>query len=204
MKNLVSWGASPNLLRFYNISIIQLEQEELYMEDVGEFWSLAGFKIKLTRRYSRYLYMYYLPSTLFVIVSWISFLIPPKVYPARVTLLITTTLVLVNIFNGVINNTASADDGLTALSVWIIATIFSVFSTFISYVIVLVYISLEDNREIRASQEYDDMVEQGIDKMNNIKSYTSGRYLIDYVMLSISILSFLTFSIIYYLNLQIK
>ena len=41
---------------------------------------------------------------LFVVVSWISFVVPPDVIPGRMALLITLFLVLVNIFNTVNNN----------------------------------------------------------------------------------------------------
>ena len=44
-------------------------------------------------------------SGLFVIVSWISFLIPMDVIPGRMALLVTLFLVLVNIFNTVTTNT---------------------------------------------------------------------------------------------------
>ena len=45
---------------------------------------------------------------LFVIVSWISFLIPMDVIPGRMALLVTLFLVLVNIFNTVTTNTPKA------------------------------------------------------------------------------------------------
>ena len=51
-----------------------------------------------------YIITYYLPSGLFVLVSWISFLIPPDIVPGRMALLITLFLVLVNIFNNVNTN----------------------------------------------------------------------------------------------------
>ena len=77
----------------------------------------------LTRYVSTYIITYYLPSGkqkptnvltdfkanvflgLFVIVSWISFLIPMDVIPGRMGLLVTLFLVLVNIFNTVTTNT---------------------------------------------------------------------------------------------------
>ena len=43
-------------------------------------------------------------SGLFVVVSWISFVVPPDVIPGRMALLITLFLVLVNIFNNVTTN----------------------------------------------------------------------------------------------------
>ena len=39
-----------------------------------------------------------------ILVSWISFLIPPDIVPGRMTLLITVFLVLVNIFNTITTN----------------------------------------------------------------------------------------------------
>jgi hypothetical protein len=58
---------------------------------------LMHFRNKL-----KYISLYYLPSGLFVVVSWVSFLIPPEIVAGRMSLLITLFLVLVNIF-GIIN-----------------------------------------------------------------------------------------------------
>ena len=49
------------------------------------------------------------PLGLFVVVSWISFVVPPDVIPGRMALLITLFLVLVNIFNTVTTNTPKAE-----------------------------------------------------------------------------------------------
>ena len=54
--------------------------------------------MKLKRHILKYLIIYYLPSGLFVVVSWVSFLIPPDVVPGRMAMLITLFLVLTNIF----------------------------------------------------------------------------------------------------------
>jgi hypothetical protein len=35
--------------------------------------------MRLSRHVLKYLYIYYLPSGLFVVVSWVGFLIPPEV-----------------------------------------------------------------------------------------------------------------------------
>ena len=62
---------------------------------------MAGFELTLQRKVSHYIITYYLPSGMFVIVSWISFLVPPEIVPGRMTLLVTVFLVLVNIFNSI-------------------------------------------------------------------------------------------------------
>ena len=64
-------------------------------------------------------YIYYLPSTLFVITSWVSFLIPPEVVPGRMALLVTLFLVLINIFNNV-TNVSPNTEGMTAISSWML------------------------------------------------------------------------------------
>ena len=51
--------------------------------------------------------VYYIPSGLFVVVSWTSFIIPPNVVAGRMGLLITVLLCLVNIFNVVNNHSPS-------------------------------------------------------------------------------------------------
>ena len=75
-------------------------------------YSVAGFELTLRRKVSHYIITYYLPSGMFVIVSWISFLVPPEIVPGRMTLLVTVFLVLVNIFNTITTNIPKAE-GLT-------------------------------------------------------------------------------------------
>ncbi len=116
----------------YDIEIRTLrEEDQVFLGDasIGNF-SLAGFEMVLHRYVSTYIITYYLPSGLFVIVSWISFLIPMDVIPGRMALLVTLFLVLVNIFNTVTTNTPKAE-GLTAIEAWMLACILFVFGALI-------------------------------------------------------------------------
>ena len=115
----------------YEIEINRLSEKDslLIFEGLGNF-SLAGFELVLRRYVSTYIITYYLPSGLFVIVSWISFLIPMDVIPGRMALLVTLFLVLVNIFNNVTTNTPKAE-GLTAIEAWMLACILFVFGALI-------------------------------------------------------------------------
>ena len=54
---------------------------------------------------------------LFVVVSWISFLVNPEVIPGRMTLLVTIFLVLINIFNTIQTNSPKAE-GLTGIAIF--------------------------------------------------------------------------------------
>ena len=67
----------------YSIQIKELpEHQKNYVALTGNY-SVAGFVMTLQRKVSHYIITCYLPSGMFVIVSWISFLIPPDVVPGR-------------------------------------------------------------------------------------------------------------------------
>lgn len=121
----------------YEIKIEPLKDKDKVLDygSLGNF-SLSGFEMVLTRYVSTYIITYYLPSGLFVIVSWISFLIPMDVIPGRMALLVTLFLVLVNIFNTVTTNTPKAE-GLTAIEAWMLACILFVFGALIEYAAIL-------------------------------------------------------------------
>ena len=87
-------------------------------------WSLQVKYIRLGTL-SHYIITYYFPTGMFVIVSWISFLVPPESVPGRMTILVTVFLCLVNIFNSITNNPKA--DGLTAIEAFIIVCIIFVF-----------------------------------------------------------------------------
>ena len=93
-------------------------------------YSVTGFEMVLRRKVPPYLITWYLPSAMFVLVSWISLLIPPENVPGRMALLITVLLVLVNIFNTISTNMPKAER-LTAIETYIIACIFFVFAALI-------------------------------------------------------------------------
>ena len=50
--------------------------ERFYLPQETGNYSVAGFKLNMERKMTHYVITYYLPSGLFVVVSWASFLIP--------------------------------------------------------------------------------------------------------------------------------
>merc|ERR1719320_512615 len=121
----------------YDIQISPLEEDDkVFVGGPLGNYSLAGFEMILKRHVSHYIITYYLPSGLFVVVSWISFLIPMDVIPGRMALLVTLFLVLVNIFNNVTTNTPKAE-GLTAIEAWMLACILFVFGALVEYAAIL-------------------------------------------------------------------
>ena len=66
-------GKEDNTVLDYGVQLLDLgESEKLYVwVDVGNY-SLAGFQIRLERHSLKYIFNYYLPSGLFVVMSWVS------------------------------------------------------------------------------------------------------------------------------------
>merc|ERR1719166_740424 len=128
---------SRSIVLDYDIEILPLDEEDkVFVGGSLGNYSLAGFEMVLRRHVSHYIITYYLPSGLFVVVSWISFLIPPDIVPGRMALLITLFLVLVNIFNNINSNSPKAE-GLTAIEIWMLACILFVFGALIVYAAIL-------------------------------------------------------------------
>ncbi len=65
---------TPHPLLFFLLLFLRRPEQTHYMA-LGMNYSVAGFEMVLTRKISFYVVTYYLPSGLFVVVSWISFLV---------------------------------------------------------------------------------------------------------------------------------
>ena len=88
------------------------------------------------RKLTRVVAQVYIPTTIMVILSWFSFLIPPTSYPGRVGILVTLILVLINIMIMVIE-TSPTVSGICALIIWIIISL-----SMVRHVIWYLYIQL--------------------------------------------------------------
>lgn len=60
-----------------------------------------GVKIDLKRHLGYHLTQTYIPSIIFVIVAWLSFIVPSDIVPGRMVLCVTTLLTLTSMFNSV-------------------------------------------------------------------------------------------------------
>ena len=84
-KNEIRLGVSVVMICDHRIIITIIQGD---IDSMVEFYgvpqsswrySQTGFVFKLSRRWSRYIFIYYLPSALCVVTSWASFLINPQV-----------------------------------------------------------------------------------------------------------------------------
>ena len=168
---------------------------------------MAGFELTLRRKVSHYIITYYLPSGMFVIVSWISFLVPPDIVPGRMTLLVTVFLVLVNIFNTITTNIPKAE-GLTAIEAWVIVCVLFVFGALIEYAGLLLKMKLATTRKCPPSRE-PSMIMNGNrpDEKKILRSISRRRQKedmsharLDILFLLLFPLFFLIFNLIYWLS----
>jgi len=113
----------------------------------GEY-AACGFEVLLERKHEPLVYQVYIPCILFVTVSWISFIIDPKVVPGRMSLLVILFLVIINVFNNVkASAPAAASSRLNAIDRFIVTCIFSIFSAIIEYAVVLSILTLRPSKD---------------------------------------------------------
>ena len=105
---IYSYKMQPLNLIFYDISGIGNEPEPTYERNGFLISSTCvnqtdqqneiGIDFSLKRNINKYLFQYYLPSAIIVIVSQTSFFIPLSAIPGRIGLVVTQFLALTNIF----------------------------------------------------------------------------------------------------------
>jgi len=128
----------------YNIRFRELRKSRGVVRLHSGNYAACGFEVILQRKHEPLIYQVYIPCSLFVFVSWISFIIDPKIVPGRMSLLVILLLVLVNVFNSVRSNAPSSGlSKLNAIDTFIMTCIFMVFSTIVEYAIVLSIITFE-------------------------------------------------------------
>ena len=123
----------------------------------GQSFSTTGFKVILKRRFTPYIVSWYIPTSVLVVVSWISFCIPVDLVPGRMVKLIKFTYssiyiivvfsswqaLLVTVFLMLINisNSSHSQNPMTrylnALDIWLITCIIFVAMALFEYAILL-------------------------------------------------------------------
>ena len=103
---------------------------------IEENYALVGFTLTLKRVFIKHLLSYYFPSLILVAVSWTSFIIPPEVIPARMALLITVLLVLVNLLGTIIDKQPPSTFP-TSLVIWMSVCIVFASGALVAYGVLL-------------------------------------------------------------------
>jgi len=118
------------------ISIQPLSRSYSVVDLPSGHYAACGFQVNLQRKQMQYQIQVYLPSFMFVVTSWVSFLIKPEVVPGRMALLVTLFLVLINIFNSV-REQAPISSRLNAVDLYLVVCVFFVFSALMEYAAIL-------------------------------------------------------------------
>ena len=142
-------------VRGYIVDVRYLNGNETVVESRGgtdDFYSIVGLNIHLVSTYMKYVYIFFIPTSMFTFTSWVSFLLPPTSYPARTSLLVTVFLCQIGVFTAAINDTPDYDKGktlkrltiiliiigMTKLEIWCFGNIACTFLSLLSYVIILI------------------------------------------------------------------
>merc|ERR1719361_1449958 len=122
-------------------------------------YSAYGFEILLSRSLGPFILSVYLPSAMFVMMSWVSFFVPPDIVPARIVLLVTLCLVLINMFNSTTTR-IPVSNAVTAMEVWLLACMLLVFLSLVQYAVILRRIVLH-NRVIESWRKENEKAKEG-------------------------------------------
>ena len=154
-------------------------------------WEYCGFRIQLERIRTKYLAESYAPSCIFVILSWLSFIIKPDAIPGRIMLLLNIFLVLILLMNNAKESTPDVNR-INAIDVYIAACNIHVFFAILEY----------------ASTLTTDVKDASSVQKESTSSFVSIRYIsillfhrLDWISLIIFPFSFMIFNIYYWNNL---
>ena len=78
-------GRTNVLLEYMRVVPLQSTDDIFTWRDIGNY-SISGFRIQMKRRSFKFIFNNYIPSAMFVLVSWVSFLIPPDLIPGRLVI----------------------------------------------------------------------------------------------------------------------
>ncbi|XP_047490714.1 glycine receptor subunit alpha-2-like [Penaeus chinensis] len=100
---------------------IRFEKTDPYtrVQDVYGTYPALAFRVHLTRQITYVLLQVYLPSGLFVVVSFVSLLVPPDAIPGRMTLCITTILTMSALLGVAMQSTPQVSY-TRAIDVWLL------------------------------------------------------------------------------------
>jgi len=120
----------------FNVELRNLPYPKTVFRGSSSNYSVYGFEMQLSRSLGPFILSIYLPSAMFVTMSWVAFFVPPDIVPARIVLLVTLCLVLVNMFN---STTARipVSNAVTAMEVWLLACMLLVFLSLVEYAVIL-------------------------------------------------------------------
>ena len=114
--------------------------------------SMVGFVIVLKRKPVMFIFTYFIPCGLLVIISFISFAIKYDAVPGRLGLLLTVLLMIINMNNSLISTIPSSDTVCT-LTLWTIFSIGFISIALAEYFVLLVVTKFSINTKVKDRME---------------------------------------------------
>merc|ERR1719334_2881305 len=123
-----------------NISLAQFSFTVLLMDSYStDYYDIAYpgliMKLHLTRQLTYHLVQTYIPSTVFVVIAWLSLFVPPESVPGRVGMGMTTLLTLTAMFSSVRQNVPKVSY-VSLLDVWMLVCMIFVFACILEFIAV--------------------------------------------------------------------
>ncbi|CAH1777619.1 unnamed protein product [Owenia fusiformis] len=144
--------------------------ERLEVLSTGNYSRLA-LEMLFVRSMGYYLIQIYVPSTLIVVLSWVSFWLSREAVPARVALGITTVLTMTTLISST-NAALPKISYLKSIDVYLVTCFLMVFTSLLEYAAVS-YIGKQCQR--KAKMELKDMFELGMPLIGNGLAYPATR-----------------------------
>jgi len=127
-----------------NITLSQFSFNVLLMDSYStDYYDVAYpgliMKLHLTRQIGYHIVQTYIPSTVFVVLAWLSLFIPPESVPGRVGMGMTTLLTLTAMFSSVRQNVPRVSY-ISYLDIWMLLCMLFVFSCILEFIIATIFL----------------------------------------------------------------
>merc|ERR1711970_91718 len=138
----MKWNGQLNNTVNPNISLSQFEFNVILMDSYAtDYYDIQYpgliMRLHLTRQIGYHVVQTYIPSTVFVVLAWLSLFIPPESVPGRVGMGMTTLLTLTAMFSSVRQNVPRVSY-ISFLDIWMLICMLFVFSCILEFIIMTI------------------------------------------------------------------
>ena len=126
--------SDSNRLQEFEVQVKPLAEEDkvILYPDFNVTYTQVGFILELERHSRTHVIKYMMPCCSLVVISWVSFLIPPTAIPGRIVLLVTLYLVIATLFS-TIQSITPPSKSLTRMAVYTLTCLFFEFCAIIEF-----------------------------------------------------------------------
>jgi len=175
-----------------NIASLKIVQD--FDNFKNESHDALKFTISARRKLSYHLVQTYIPSVFFVVITWLCFMIPPRMVEARIAMAMTTLLTMTAMFASVRESTPIVSY-VKAIDVWMVACIFFIFLTLLEFAVLVWFQADPGGTESEEDPEAKPRKPRG--KPKPATSEVVGRFIEKYAFIIYSIV-FIIFAVLYW------